>query len=90
MCYQTCANTCARVLFTSVQQSQPRQQPPLSSELAPVLVPHRHCQRPLWCPLHDDKLIRVAKCLIENQQVLYRMLLNLGERSEEDLLHSFK
>ena len=54
-----------------------------------MLVPHRHSQRPLWCPFNDDKLFRVAKCLIENQQVLYRMLLNLGERRKEDWLLSF-
>jgi hypothetical protein len=45
-----------------------------------MLVPHRHCQRPLWCPFNDDKLLGVAKCLIENQQVLYCMLLDLGEK----------
>lgn len=90
MCYQICKNACAWVFFMSVSRPQPRGQCPLSSRLAPMLVPHRHGQRPLWCPFNDNKLIRVAKCLIENQQVLYRMLLNLGEGRKENWFLSFE
>lgn len=39
----------------------------LHGELASMLIPHRYCQWSLRCPFNNDKLIRVAKCFIENQ-----------------------
>lgn len=60
----------------------------LHGELASMLIPHRYCQWALWCPFNNDKLIRVAKCFIENQQILYCTLLNLKGGREENLLYS--
>lgn len=79
---------CMGFLHVSVATTTPGSV--LSRRLAPMLVPQRHGQRPLWCPFNDNKLIRVAKCLVENQQVLYRMLLNLGEGRKEKWFLSFE